>query len=246
MILLSQDLWTQLQNVLQRAFDVKDLLQLATVRLQFKDQRLADVVNFRESKKDVAFQLIKVAEECGQIEQLIRAIQAERSSRSDVADLVKAYELENANWPKKPDTTAVTPIPDVASTALKPAHPLHAYPRGPIVPAEKVTFAILDAFTQCVSAPLAIQVVNSANTFRRDADSDALVVEPHWVGAADADPFLFWTKVFNRARGQGPRMVAALLTLPTRSLIDYDQFPAQAKADRQALLDYLRRLPPVS
>ncbi len=78
-----------------------------------------------------------------------------------------------------------------------------------------------------------------ANRFRLEADEDAGLIERGSVPPSLAEPYVYWTGVFNEAASQGPRMLAALLLS-----INDSQFKARARTAKTKMLNYLEALPP--
>src|SRR5437868_1499658 len=89
---MSPEFQKQLQDVLTHAFEKNGLKQLATLRLLFPEVQFADAVNFDVDKVDIAFQMVQLAAQHGYVEQLVRAVQAERPNLPEVAALVVAFE----------------------------------------------------------------------------------------------------------------------------------------------------------
>jgi len=89
---MSPEVRMQFQSVLQEAFNKKGLLQLATNRLSFPDFQFAKAINFDASDRDIAFEMVELADSHGCVENLVRAVQAERPNKPEVAALVVAYE----------------------------------------------------------------------------------------------------------------------------------------------------------
>jgi Trypsin-like peptidase domain len=91
---LTPELRMRLVDVLTAAFGPRELKRFVRMRLQFDDVNFAMEVNFSQPTKNVAFELIDVAERYGHIIDLVNAIHQMRPRRPDVADLMAAFGLE--------------------------------------------------------------------------------------------------------------------------------------------------------
>ena len=119
-------------------------------------------------------------------------------------------------------------------------HILLQYPAGPAVNAEIVRRPIIDSFAALIRRIEARIVIAEANAFRKEAnpnDENVTVIDFNYILPEDTvNPFAFWVEVFNEARLNGPRMLAALiLTVPP------DKFSAQAQSVRSKILEQLQQ-----
>lgn len=116
-------------------------------------------------------------------------------------------------------------------------HILHAYPTGPLVPPEMISRTIIESYSRLIRQSEAKLIVSEANAFRIEADPGVTyIIHLHKATPPDkVSAFDFWMEIFDYARLQGPRMLAALLlTIPD------DQFDTRAKIARTKLLAQLR------
>ena len=118
-------------------------------------------------------------------------------------------------------------------------HYLHDFPPGPRVPRHLVKRTLIEAYASTIPASRAALVLDEAIAARLEADpydpqvtyvKHADVLPPETVA-----PITYWLTVFTEACLQGPRMLAALLTV-----VDDSQFSADAQESRRRLLDQLR------
>jgi hypothetical protein len=82
----------KLLSVLGEVYDKKDFRLLARMRLEFPEVRFEDAVNFDESDKEIASQIVKLAEQHGRVGDLVRAVKTDRPNSAEVAALVVAWE----------------------------------------------------------------------------------------------------------------------------------------------------------
>lgn len=118
----------------------------------------------------------------------------------------------------------------------KSSHVLLSFPGGPLIPLEMVPRSIIEAYASFIKESESKLVVAEANAFRKEASPDTSFIIPlHKILSPDrVSAYDFWMDVFNQARLQGPRMLAALLlTVPD------EQFPQKA---RDARAKFLRQL----
>jgi len=96
---------------------------------------------------------------------------------------------------------------------------------------------LIEAFASLIRAQESRLVVAEANAFRKEANPDTNFIIPlHRVLSPDTvSAYDFWMDVFDQARLQGPRMLAALL-----KVVPDDQFPQKARDAREKLLRLLR------
>jgi len=116
-------------------------------------------------------------------------------------------------------------------------HILLSYPTGPLVEPQDIPRVIIEMYARLIKESEAKLVVTEANVFRREANPETPFIIPlHKIPSPEKIPaFNFWMEVFDYARLQGPRMLAALLlTIPD------DQFDVKAKNARIKLLDKLK------
>jgi len=143
-------------------------------------------------------------------------------------ELLSLYRLLIANptpveWPEPRPTT----------------HYLHQFPRGPRVPSHLVKRALIEAYASTIPASRAALVLDEAVATRLEADpydpQVTYVKHAHVLPPETVAPITYWLTVFTEACLQGPRMLAALL-----SVVDDSQFSPDAKESRRRLLDQLR------
>ncbi|HEX8202615.1 MAG TPA: effector-associated domain EAD1-containing protein, partial [Isosphaeraceae bacterium] len=106
---MSPNLRTRLSEVLLGAFDRRGLERLVRKRLGGLDAG----VNFDQDPESIAFDLVDVAERRGDVEGLVRGIQAERPNRPDVAELVALFGLPPASGPVAATAAATAGAPAV-------------------------------------------------------------------------------------------------------------------------------------
>jgi hypothetical protein len=110
-----------------------------------------------------------------------------------------------------------------------------------MVEMSKVSRNIIEAYAAAIRPTDSAFVVSQANAFRSEADpGDPDVTTIRLINLpppGTVPPYVFWSDVFSEACLNGPRMLAALLLV-----VKDTQFSAGTKADRQELLDYLRRI----
>src|SRR5262249_20292570 len=93
---LTSELRKLLQDVLTQAFNRNELFQLATVRLDFPEAQFADLVNFDNPGKQIAFDLVEAANRRGYVEQLVRAVEVERPGSCFGVTMVEPFGLAPA------------------------------------------------------------------------------------------------------------------------------------------------------
>ncbi len=121
-------------------------------------------------------------------------------------------------------------------TEIEPEHILHLFPRGPSVESFIVKIPLIEAYAANIKPVRAMAVVRSANALRKEADPNATIIEDFDLPPVmNVNPFVFWDDVFNEARLNGPRMLAAILLV-----IKDDQFPEEVKKIRLDILEHLR------
>lgn len=149
----------------------------------------------------VAFRVVIRVDQEGRIGKLMEAVTVALPDRQDVQQTLQVLrnELEGDGPPSAAGATGW--------------HPLHAYPRGPIVEVERVPMELYPVFTRLYPGRAEIlQAVVGANQFRWEADPDAIAINVGSLRNADAvGATNAWVHVFELACIQGPRMVAALL-----------------------------------
>lgn len=122
-------------------------------------------------------------------------------------------------------------------------HPLHDFPRGPMVELHRISGALTRAYAALLDTRAAAHtLVQEANRFRISADPDdpsVSIIGLEHLPAFEAGAYSFWQSALYEACRHGPRMLAALLL----SQPD-EQFGAQARRDREELLTHLRTLKP--
>jgi hypothetical protein len=124
----------------------------------------------------------------------------------------------------------------------RPRHSLEEYPATGHCPRERLTMALINAVADGLEPAMAPWLVNEANAFRRSVPGEegVPVVNLGFVPPAlYSAPFVFWSSVLDQGRINSPRMLAALL-LSTNT----NSFSAPARNDYNALLSFLRQLPP--
>jgi hypothetical protein len=127
-------------------------------------------------------------------------------------------------------------MPFVAAT---PSHILHEYPLGPLVEPNLIKRTIIDTYARLIPLAESLMVVNEANNFRLEADPGTpYLIRLHMIQApATVAAFTFWMEVFDYARLQGPRMLAALLLV-----VPADMWDERARSDRLDLLNNLHTI----
>lgn len=125
----------------------------------------------------------------------------------------------------------------VFSSNKETEHELLSYPTGPLVEREMIPRVIIEIYSTFIRESEAKLVIAEANSFRQEANSGTKFIIPfHKVPPPDKIPaFNFWLDVFDYARLQGPRMLAALLLV-----VPDDQFDVKAKSARMKLLEALK------
>jgi hypothetical protein len=121
-------------------------------------------------------------------------------------------------------------------------HPLHLFPRGPLVEEYYVPSSLIQAYWKRYQNLLqSLAVIADANAFRREADPiDASVTFidtgalPQGPQAAPAD---FWYGAFTEARLNSPRMLAALVLV-----VPDGGFTKDVQLKREKLLDELSNM----
>ncbi len=123
------------------------------------------------------------------------------------------------------------------STGSRPMHTLNEYPLGPLVEPNLIKKTIIETYARLIPLAERRLVVSEANNFRLEADPGTpYTIRLHMIQSADNVPaFTFWMDVFDYARLQGPRMLAALLLV-----VPDDMWDNRSKNDRQTLLNSLR------
>lgn len=113
---------------------------------------------------------------------------------------------------------------------------LMEFPRGPVVPQDRVGVALIRAVAAVYPTPLkAPAIIMQANRLRQQADGDAGTIDFASIPPPTTASFDYWFHTFLEACLQGPRMLAALLLV-----MDEWQFPEPAKIERQQILEDLR------
>lgn len=124
----------------------------------------------------------------------------------------------------------------------KAVHPLHQYPRGPMVETYKVPNSIKKAYAATISPFNAQSIVSAANAFRMEADPKdrrATVIRPYDLPPPQGiAPYVYWQYVFTEACLHGPRMLAALLLV-----VPDEQFPEDTRKARLLLLEEIKKKP---
>ena len=139
-----------------------------------------------------------------------------------------------------PAQLVLVPATALAAPALGAPPSLSAYARTGFIPPELITRSIIKAVAGLVSPADATYAVLEANALRRKTDPEGSIINLAYIGPPDrTPPFVFWADVFQEARKHSPRMVAALF-----AVVNWQNFPDDAKRDVEALLQYLRNLPP--
>jgi hypothetical protein len=118
-------------------------------------------------------------------------------------------------------------------------HPLHDFPRGPMVELHRVTGALVRAYASLLDTRAAAHtLVQEANRLRLEADSgdpSVTFIGLEYLPAFEAGAYSFWQSAFYEACRHGPRMLAALLLAQPHEQLTHD-----ARRDRAGLLDHLR------
>jgi hypothetical protein len=131
------------------------------------------------------------------------------------------------------------------SSAPPLKHPLRSYPRAALIPAEKITSSIVEAFASAIPPAQAQLAVVEANALRLEADpddSEVTIIRTSFLPPPlNVPPFQYWLEALTQARMNGPRMLAALLERIS-SKKSSGLSPAAIR-DRDALLSYLRSIP---
>lgn len=118
-------------------------------------------------------------------------------------------------------------------------HPLHAFPKGPMLDGHYVQRELIEAIAKTVPLADCIQTVEEANRMRKEADPDdpntVLIGVIHLIPPQHNTAYQFWLDTVHLARKISPRMLAALLlTIPD------DGFSKGALAAKYSLLDALQ------
>lgn len=118
-------------------------------------------------------------------------------------------------------------------------HPLHDFPRGPMVGLHRVSGALTRAFAARLDTRAAAHTaIQEANRFRLSADpkdTSVSIIGLEYLPAFEAGAYSFWQSALYEACRHGPRMLAALLLSQP-----HEQFDAEVRRDREELLDQLR------
>ena len=126
------------------------------------------------------------------------------------------------------------------------AHPLHAFPRGPMVPLHLVTGELTDAFADLHGdIHDARELIHKAVRLRLDAEPGADPNDRSKILKLGSLPNLgagiparsWWQSTLHEACKKGPPMLAALLLVETG-----ERFNIQAQKDRETLLSYLHQM----
>jgi WD40 repeat protein len=187
----------QLQSVLKETFN-RDDLQLAARRLG-----LVDGVDFDKSLDEIVFQVIKLAEQRGNVEQLIRAVESERPGLPGISALAAAYGLPAARLPDSPSASQeARAVPTPAISA--PASPF----TGPTDLQERHA-----ALTKTVSADVLASASQIADFVRR-AQATGAVLDARDDRAAAQALINFWTARLASAARSAARTVSAEPRVP--------------------------------
>lgn len=116
-------------------------------------------------------------------------------------------------------------------------HPLHQFPRGPMVPLDNISPELIRMYAELIDHNKANEVIGGVIRYRKEADNDDKVttisisdLPPH----DTVPPVDYWRKVFHLCCLHGPRMLGALLF----SVPD-EQFTIPAKKARRNLIAFL-------
>jgi hypothetical protein len=140
------------------------------------------------------------------------------------------------NFGSPPDGRPLPPPPPT------PRHPLEDFPPTGNCPRHLLTMALINAVSEVLNPAIAPWIIGEANAFRRSVPGEANVpvVNINFLPPAlFAIPFSYSSSALDEARKNSPRMLAALLLS-----INTNSFSSAAREDYNALLDYLRSLPP--
>jgi hypothetical protein len=116
-------------------------------------------------------------------------------------------------------------------------HPLLKYPTGPFVEPEDVDFSIIKMYAQLLQHNEFLKVVTEANKYRKAADPGSrtiTTIDFTRLPPLSATAIDFWTGAFTQARLNGPRMLAALL-----SVVPDDLFRKEVRKERAELMKKL-------
>lgn len=116
-------------------------------------------------------------------------------------------------------------------------HPLQKYPTGPFVEPEDVDFSIIKTYAQLLQHSEFLKVITEANKYRKEADPGSktlTVIDPTKLPPVSAPAIEFWMGAFTQARLNGPRMLAALL-----SVVPDDLYRREVRKSREELLEKL-------
>jgi hypothetical protein len=119
-------------------------------------------------------------------------------------------------------------------------HPLHAFPRSPMVEAYLIPIDLVRAYARWANTPTkAREIVEEAIRIRREADegdADVTVIDQADLPpVTQVAPYEYLQAAFTEARLHGPRMLAALILA-----VNETHLPQEAKAARQHLLAALK------
>jgi hypothetical protein len=215
----------QLVEAILDGFDESSLQQLLLYDLNVQLNHIAGEGPFRQT----VFQVVQWAGGQGLIPDLLAALAKARPRNTVVQKAVT--DLRAALGVPAPAAAPAPPPPS------PPPPPLQQFPRGGMVPPDRVPLSFIAVLSQLYPTQDAVfRAVTAANQLRRSADPADPAVRvidladvPAGVGANAV-----WTNILLQACRQGPRMVAALLL----------SAPAEAfGADRDRFLNDLAATP---
>jgi hypothetical protein len=196
----------QLVEAILDGFDRSSLQQLLLYDLSAQLNHIVGDGAFRQ----VVFEVVRWAEAQGLTPNLLTALAnarpGNRAVQAAVTDLRTALGLS---------ASTAAPAPPAPAQPARP-HPLHQYPRGGMVPADRVPLSFIAVFSQLYpGADAVFRAVTAANQYRRAADPDDPAVRTIELGevpnAGAAGANAAWTNILLQACRGGPRLVAALL-----------------------------------
>lgn len=142
------------------------------------------------------------------------------------------------------DTLAPAKVQQVSPDARPPslAHPLHAYPLGPMVPFEEVPPGLVGHCANIYGDPDQADLARRRANFERieadpGGDSQRMcVLTAEVANPARVPPLTYWNQVINIACLKSPRMMGAIL-----EELDFDLIPGPLKAQVERFCHRLRR-----